>query len=120
MSKKGKWNAHCKDLFDEVRKVGRYSVEVHAWAWANNGEADVLWTAVGLLRWCVYEGPSFVPGAYKVAQGLVPFDLEQVNEATVIIEAVHKFEGLVAEYEQLFRLLAGASETSESVHEATA
>ena len=98
MSKKGKWNAQCRDLFDATREVGAHTIELHAWSWVNNGEADVVWMAAGLLRWRVYEGAPFLRNVPFVEQGLVPFDLENGNEADMLVEVVHKFEELVAKY----------------------
>lgn len=106
MGKRGKWNAQCRDLFDATRQVAGYTIEVHAWSWVNDDEADVVWTAAGLLRWGVYEGAPVVLNAPVVEQGLEPFDLENGNESDMLVEVVHKFEGLVASYEQIERLLA--------------
>lgn len=114
MSKRRKWNAECKDLFDVIREAGKHSVEVHAWSWVNDGTADVLWMAVGLLRWRVYEGPSYLPGAVLAEQGLQVFDLENENEADVICAAVHKLEELMERYE-----CVGSHTTDDEIHEAT-
>ena len=94
---KQKWNALYTSMFDAVLDTGSIVIEVAAWKWENDGEADIAWRAVAMLRYRadVHGQDGQEPQA---AAGLISFDLEQTNETAVLVEAVHKWEELLAKY----------------------